>query len=240
MNIYTERQQYLGYSFKVLGQCCIYGCSRVVNLVAMDASVSVTVAIYAPSMDVPESSDTSQPYSYGCSGVSDTALTLQLWMLQCQWHSINPTAMDAPVSVTQHQPYSYGCSSVTDKVNLAVMVVPMSVTQVNHTAMDAPLSLTISTLQLWMLHYHWQYQPYSCGCFSAIDTGASTAAGLINKVTWWPLLELLSRYPLIPVKSLQLTWRSGTHRWNVRVPNLQMSCIDLTNRKYKDYVYGRC
>ena len=30
------------------------------------------------------------------------------------------------------------------------------------------------------------------------------------------------------VKSLQLIWRSGTRRWNLRVPDLQMSCSDLT------------
>ena len=33
--------------------------------------------------------------------------------------------------------------------------------------------------------------------------------------------------PCHVVKSLQLIWRSGTRRWNLRVPNLQMSCIDL-------------
>ena len=32
----------------------------------------------------------------------------------------------------------------------------------------------------------------------------------------------------LKVKSLQLTWRSGTRRWNLRVPDLQMSCRDLT------------
>ena len=34
--------------------------------------------------------------------------------------------------------------------------------------------------------------------------------------------------PYLSVKSLQLIWRSGTHRWNLRVPDLQMSCRDLT------------
>ena len=28
-------------------------------------------------------------------------------------------------------------------------------------------------------------------------------------------------------KSLRLTWRSGTRRWNLRVPDLQMSCRDV-------------
>ena len=43
----------------------------------------------------------------------------------------------------------------------------------------------------------------------------------------WPLLEPLAWYPLILVKSLQLIWRSGTRRFHLRVPNLQISCSDL-------------
>ena len=42
------------------------------------------------------------------------------------------------------------------------------------------------------------------------------------------------RYILIPchtVKSLQLIWRSGTRRWNLRVPDLLMSCSDLVEIK---------
>ena len=34
--------------------------------------------------------------------------------------------------------------------------------------------------------------------------------------------------PYLYVKSLQLVWRSGTRIWNLRVPDLQMSCSDLT------------
>ena len=34
--------------------------------------------------------------------------------------------------------------------------------------------------------------------------------------------------PYLQVKSLQLIWRSGTRRWNLRVPDLHMSCRDLT------------
>ena len=33
------------------------------------------------------------------------------------------------------------------------------------------------------------------------------------------------------VKSLLLIWRSGTRRWNLRVPELLMSCSDLTERQ---------
>ena len=34
--------------------------------------------------------------------------------------------------------------------------------------------------------------------------------------------------PYLSVKSLQLIWRSGTRRWNLRVPDSQVSCRDLT------------
>ena len=34
--------------------------------------------------------------------------------------------------------------------------------------------------------------------------------------------------PCHVVKSLQLIWRLGTRRWNLRVPDLHMSCRDLT------------
>ena len=33
------------------------------------------------------------------------------------------------------------------------------------------------------------------------------------------------------VKSLQLVWRLGTHRWNLRVPRHKMSCTDLVLRR---------
>ena len=36
--------------------------------------------------------------------------------------------------------------------------------------------------------------------------------------------------PCHVVKSLQFIWRSGTRRFHLRVPNLQMNCIDLTWR----------
>ena len=50
----------------------------------------------------------------------------------------------------------------------------------------------------------------------------------IKDVTCQPLLGLLSWYPVIIVKTLQLIWRSGTRRWNLREPDLQMSHSDLT------------
>ena len=53
---------------------------------------------------------------------------LQLWMIQCDWHC---------------QSCSYGCSSVNDSVNPAVM--------------DAPVSVTLSTLQQWMLKAQWYW-----------------------------------------------------------------------------------
>ena len=36
--------------------------------------------------------------------------------------------------------------------------------------------------------------------------------------------------PCYVVKSLQLILRSGTRRWNLRVPDLQMSCSDWALR----------
>ena len=45
---------------------------------------------------------------------------------------------------------------------------------------------------------------------------------------WWPLLELVSWYHPIFVRSLQLTWRLGAHWFHVRVSDLQMSCSGLT------------
>ena len=37
--------------------------------------------------------------------------------------------------------------------------------------------------------------------------------------------------PHLLVNWLQLVWRSGTRRWNLQVPDLQMSCSDLTRMK---------
>ena len=45
---------------------------------------------------------------------------------------------------------------------------------------------------------------------------------------WWPLLGILSWYPLCHVKSLQLISRSGTRRFYLRVPDLEMRCSSLT------------
>ena len=87
--------------------------------------------------------------------VSVRLSTLQLWMLQYQWHC---------------QCCSYGCSSVSDTVNPAAMDAPISVTlsilqlwmlrssvsdTVNPAAMDAPVSVTLSILQLWMFQCQW-------------------------------------------------------------------------------------
>ena len=48
-------------------------------------------------------------------------------------------------------------------------------------------------------------------------------------IAWWPILELLSRYPLILVKSLQVIWRSGTLSFNLPVPDLHMSGSNFTH-----------
>ena len=51
----------------------------------------------------------------------------------------------------------------------------------------------------------------------------------MEHVPWQPLLGLLSWYPIIlSIMTLQLIWNSGTRKWNLRVPFLQMSCSDLT------------
>ena len=45
------------------------------------------------------------------------------------------------------------------------------------------------------------------------------------------LVAIVGANSLVPchvVKTLCLIWRSGTRRWNLRVPNLQTSCSDLT------------
>ena len=52
--------------------------------------------------------------------------------------------------------------------------------------------------------------------------GACQSAGIA--------LVMLSWYSCHVVKSLQLNWRSGTRRFHLRVPDLQMSCSDLTKR----------
>ena len=52
----------------------------------------------------------------------------------------------------------------------------------------------------------------------------------MNSVAWH-LAAIAGTTILLPyhvVKSLQLIWREGTRRWNLWVPNLQMSCSDLS------------
>ena len=58
----------------------------------------------------------------------------------------------------------------------------------------------------------------------------------VGHITWQPLLELLPWYPLILNNSLQLIWRSGTHRFHLRVPDLQMSCSELTKWVGTSYI----
>ena len=119
--------------------------------------------------------------------VSMALSTLQLWMLQCQWHGrhcsygcssvsgmVNPAAMDAPVSVAwstlqlwmlqcqwHGQHCSYGCSSVSGMVNPA--------------AMDVPVSVAWSTQQLWMFQCQRHGQDCSYGC-SSVSGMVNTAA----------------------------------------------------------------
>ena len=53
----------------------------------------------------------------------------------------------------------------------------------------------------------------------------------IGHIFWQPLWGHTTQELCHVVKSLQLTWRWGTRRWNLRVPHLQMSCSDLTYRQ---------
>ena len=57
---------------------------------------------------------------------------------------------------------------------------------------------------------------------------------ILNEHSFWNrichLVAIAGATLLVPchvVKSLQLLWRSGTCRWNLRVPDLQTSCCDL-------------
>ena len=69
---------------------------------------------------------------------------------------------------------------------------------------------------IWLIHLHKQNK-----------TGITTS-NTIGYVIWQPLLRLLSWCNFISVKSPHLIWASGTRRWNLRVPDLQVSCSDLT------------
>ena len=54
----------------------------------------------------------------------------------------------------------------------------------------------------------------------------------MEHVTWQPFsVGATSLVPCHEVKSLQLIWRSGTSRFYLRVPELQMSYSDLTEIK---------
>ena len=107
----------------------------------------------------------SQPCSYGCSSVSDTGASIAAGLT---YYHVNHQLSPAAIWMLHCQPCSYGCSSVSDTINPAVM--------------DAPVSVTLSTLQLWMLQCQWHYQPCSYGCSSVSDTGASITAVLISAI----------------------------------------------------------
>ena len=57
----------------------------------------------------------------------------------------------------------------------------------------------------------------------------------IGHVTLVAITRTVILVPYLSVKSLQLIWGLGTRRWNLRVPDLQMSCSDLlTKSRYQD------
>ena len=128
-----------------------------------------------------------------------TLSTLQLWMLQCQWHC---------------PPCSYGCSSVSDTVNPA--------------AMEAPVSMILSTLQLWMLQCQWHCQPCSYGCSSVSDTcqpcsyGGSIVNDTVNPAVMDALVSVtLSRLQLW---MLQCQWHWSIH--NCRVDSISTTQLN--------------
>ena len=43
-----------------------------------------------------------------------------------------------------------------------------------------------------------------------------------------PVLVILSKYPLMRVRSLKIAWKLLTRRWILQEPNLPLSCSDLT------------
>ena len=51
--------------------------------------------------------------------------------------------------------------------------------------------------------------------------------GTIGHFTLAALIRTIVLVSYRQVKSLQLIWRSGTRRWHLRVPDLQVSCSDL-------------
>ena len=56
----------------------------------------------------------------------------------------------------------------------------------------------------------------------------TTSTGHVIRVA---INETTILVPYLQIKSLQLFWRLGIRRWNLRVPDLQMSCRDLTQRQ---------
>ena len=60
------------------------------------------------------------------------------------------------------------------------------------------------------------------------QVGRRRGWGGIGNVILVAITGTTSLVPYLKVKSLQLIWRSGTRRWHLRVPDLQMSCSDLT------------
>ena len=58
---------------------------------------------------------------------------------------------------------------------------------------------------------------------------------ICQRMTWSPLLGPQFGYLGDIGKSLQLKWRSGTRRWNLRVSDLQLSCSDIARLRGYQY-----
>ena len=89
------------------------------------------------------------------------------------------------------------------------------------------LNICVLKLRLIMWYGRWWTMGIS-GTFSWKEICSIVALNRVCQSLWWQLQGLLSWCPVFWVKSLQFIWRSGTRRFHLRVPDLQMSFRDLT------------
>ena len=69
--------------------------------------------------------------------------------------------------------------------------------------------------------------PWTRKSLASIATGSFSPSIIKSLIQYY---ETTTLAPYHVVKALQLNWRSDTNRWNLRMPDLQMSCSDLTER----------
>ena len=117
-------------------------------------------------------------------------------------------------SVSNHQPHHcllsclFSCrSKKTSKVRVTVLCAGNSPVT---SEFPAQMASDVENISIWWRHHECNYD----GTGNMVATAAT-----VILVTWHV------------VKSVQLIWRLGTRRWNLRVPNLHMNCRDLTLRE---------